>query len=109
MSEERMPMESKTPNLDALLVRARGIYGPSRLSPSALEVIADAANKDIAAIEARHTEEIARLNFMIDKLRAKIATMVCGTCRGWGFVRDDSHNCAVANKPCPVCQLNEDT
>ena len=82
--------------------------------------------QDIAAIEARHAEAIKQLrdeiaaqatesaiqaeivwqrDTEIEKLNAKIATMVCGTCKGSMFVpwRDG------AEKSCPVCQPKEGT
>jgi hypothetical protein len=113
-----MSDESKTKYLDALLFT-------NWLTWQVRDVHA-AVDKDIAALEAKHAAEIARLNdeytrlvntytaeevkmrAEIDALKSKMAGMVCGTCKGDGYDPatgwDWVNNQYITLTPCMVCQ-----
>jgi hypothetical protein len=96
---------------------------PLFVGPFVSMVDADRAlAKDIAALEAKHAEgteilrveleaatfgltkagiEVINLRAEIATIRATMATMVCGTCKGVEFVWSSDVNHHV---PCPVCQ-----
>lgn len=88
-------MTSKTPNLDEI----------KRLSlnweDSTHQTILSAAKKDIAALESAHADEMRILRAELDEARRKMATMVCGTCRGTGCTHG-YRGCTC--HPCHVCQ-----
>jgi hypothetical protein len=102
--------ESKAPNFDQWIRNHSGdwpkLEQAVRADIAALEAkhaveLADAVANAIALCHAEERDAIESAAKDVADIEAKMATMVCGTCRGVEFVWSSDVNHHV---PCPVCQ-----